>query len=483
VNITPIECRGDHRQMGESQGRACADSLARMDDALLELAGLAGDGLIGRAGKLLKPIVSKGMSLVGTRLLERALRDHYPDQYARLEGIAAGSGVPLQKLFIGPAVELLLNQVVPARACTAVAITREGSANGEPIIAKNFDYPPAGIDLYRGRISRPAGLASSLEVTAAPLAGCHEGVNEYGLAVAYNYGHFSGKATARVAITTLVQELLERCDSVDEAIEVLESRPRDGGALLMLADGGGNIASVELGPDAVDVRRGRDSDGVLVHANHAVTETMQARDVPPDTRYPRWWRPASLAGTRFHESSERRHARAQALAADAAPLDEAGLRALLADHDGGEGSDTTICRHGPYYATTCSVLLFPRRRQIAVMFGSPCTSRFVTLSLGTNRGPNQSEKRIRAEVNPDRRFGKGGAQMASYSGTVKKNDLEGGFWELHTDDGDSYQLRGGDDSLRVEGQRVEISGTLDEGGSMGIGMTGPYLDVASWKAA
>jgi hypothetical protein len=73
--------------------------------------------------------------------------------------------------------------------------------------------------------------------------------------------------------------------------------------------------------------------------------------------------------------------------------------------------------------------------------------------------------------------------MASYSGTVKKNDLEGGFWELHTDDGDSYQLRGGDDSLRVEGQRVEISGTLDEGGSMGIGMTGPYLDVASWKAA
>lgn len=72
--------------------------------------------------------------------------------------------------------------------------------------------------------------------------------------------------------------------------------------------------------------------------------------------------------------------------------------------------------------------------------------------------------------------------MASYTGTVQKNDLEGGFWELHTDDGDSYQLRGGDESLRVEGQRVVIEGTVDSGG-FGIGMTGPYLDVASWKAA
>lgn len=448
--------------MGEAQGRACAEVLARIDDALLEIAGLAGDGLIGRAGKLLKPIMSRGLSLVGTRLLEGALREHYPEQYARLEGIAAGSGRPLRELFVGPSIELLLNQVVPSRACTAIAVTREGSANGEPIIAKNFDYPPAALDHYIARISRPAGdLASSIDITAAPMAGCHEGVNDYGLAVAYNYGHFSGKALARVSITTLVQELLERCDSVDEAVEHLRGRPRDGGALLMLADGGGNIASVELGPDSLDVRDGRDSNDVLVHANHAVTETMQALDVPRDARYPRWWRPAYLAGQRFHESSERRHARAEALVDDGAPLDEAGLRALLADHgDSGEGSDLTICRHGPYYATTCSVLLFPRRRQIAVMFGSPCTSEFVTLSLS-----------------------KGGRSLATYTGTVKKNDLEGGFWELHTDDGDSYQLRGGDDNLRVEGQRVEVKGSVDGGGSMGIGMTGPYLDVSSWKAA
>jgi len=70
--------------------------------------------------------------------------------------------------------------------------------------------------------------------------------------------------------------------------------------------------------------------------------------------------------------------------------------------------------------------------------------------------------------------------MAKFSGTVKKNDLEGGFWELHAKDGKHYQLRGGDESLRVSGQTVTIEGKVDRGG-FGIGMTGPILDVSSWK--
>lgn len=71
--------------------------------------------------------------------------------------------------------------------------------------------------------------------------------------------------------------------------------------------------------------------------------------------------------------------------------------------------------------------------------------------------------------------------MAKYSGTVQKNDLEGGFWELHASDGERYQLRGGDDALRVEGLAVEIKGKVDKGG-FGIGMSGPILEVSSWSA-
>lgn len=71
--------------------------------------------------------------------------------------------------------------------------------------------------------------------------------------------------------------------------------------------------------------------------------------------------------------------------------------------------------------------------------------------------------------------------MAKIQGTVKKNDLEGGFWELIADDGEHYQLRGdAAAALCKEGQRVQIEGSVDKGG-FGIGMTGPYLDVKSWK--
>jgi hypothetical protein len=71
--------------------------------------------------------------------------------------------------------------------------------------------------------------------------------------------------------------------------------------------------------------------------------------------------------------------------------------------------------------------------------------------------------------------------MASFRGVVKKSDLEGGIWELHADDGERYQLRGGDAGLRRDGQRVAVEGVIDRGG-FGIGMTGPYLDVRSWRA-
>ena len=464
--LKAIECEGSHREMGEAQGRACADQLGRLDEALAELMAAGGGGPLAKTTQFLSPVLAGGMALIGGKLLSGALEDNYPDQHARIGGIAAGSGVPERKLYVGPAIELLLNRIAPTKACTAVAVSRDRSANGEPMIAKNFDYPRAALDHYIARFSRPNDLAQSIDVTAAPLAGSHEGINEYGLAVAYNYGHFSGKPEARVAITTLVQEVLEHCDSVDGAIEHLKRRPRAGGALLMLADGGGNIASIEISPDSVGVRVGRDCGDFLVHGNHAVTEEMQGRDVPRDARYPGWWRPKEMAGTRFHASSESRHSRAEALIEEAGAISEDTLRAIVGDHGReGLGSDLTICRHGPYYATTCSVLLFPRRREMKLMFGSPCSSEFVTLSL---EGGGQIASQ--------------GDVMKTYTGTVKKNDLEGGFWELHTDDGERYQLRGAANDLLVEGTRAKVSGAVD-GGGFGIGMTGAYLDVDSWSAA
>jgi hypothetical protein len=64
--------------------------------------------------------------------------------------------------------------------------------------------------------------------------------------------------------------------------------------------------------------------------------------------------------------------------------------------------------------------------------------------------------------------------MPKFTGTVRRNDLEGGFYELHTDDGAVFRLEGGAD-LQA-GRRVVVHGKVDAGG-FGIHMTGPSLKV------
>jgi hypothetical protein len=71
--------------------------------------------------------------------------------------------------------------------------------------------------------------------------------------------------------------------------------------------------------------------------------------------------------------------------------------------------------------------------------------------------------------------------MPKLKGTIRRNDLEGGFWELVSDSGEHYQLRGAAGDLCQDGQRVEVEGKVDKD-AFGIGMSAPYLDVKSWTA-
>jgi hypothetical protein len=59
--------------------------------------------------------------------------------------------------------------------------------------------------------------------------------------------------------------------------------------------------------------------------------------------------------------------------------------------------------------------------------------------------------------------------MATFSGTIRKNDLEGGFFELKTDSGETYRLEGADGV--ADGDKVEVEGDVESGG-FGIHMTG-----------
>lgn len=65
------------------------------------------------------------------------------------------------------------------------------------------------------------------------------------------------------------------------------------------------------------------------------------------------------------------------------------------------------------------------------------------------------------------------------AGRVKRVALAGVTWQLIADDGKKYQLDGGDDGLRVDGQAVVVEGELGRG-RVSIGMSAPILVVSSY---
>jgi hypothetical protein len=66
------------------------------------------------------------------------------------------------------------------------------------------------------------------------------------------------------------------------------------------------------------------------------------------------------------------------------------------------------------------------------------------------------------------------------TGTIRRTELEGGHWVLHTDGGDKYQLTGEIAGVK-DGMRAEVEGKIDKQ-AMGFGMVGPHFAVQKLKA-
>ena len=83
---------------------------------------------------------------------------------------------------------------------------------------------------------------------------------------------------------------------------------------------------------------------------------------------------------RLHESSEHRLARAQELLQGASEVNEDIMVRILRDH-GKENrpSELTICRHHQVSSTLRSVLFYPSRRTIKVLYGNPCQNEYTEL--------------------------------------------------------------------------------------------------------
>jgi predicted choloylglycine hydrolase len=137
---------------------------------------------------------------------------------------------------------------------------------------RNYDFSPV---LYDGFFSllQPQNAYATAGYNLQAI-GRHDGVNEHGLVAGLHFVSNDGYSVGLSAWTS-IRMLLDTCETVEEAIRLLEEIPHSACYNFSLGDEKGNIAVVEASPDKMLVRR---DEALLTCVNHFQMEGLQMKN-------------------------------------------------------------------------------------------------------------------------------------------------------------------------------------------------------------
>lgn len=161
----------------------------------------------------------------------RDLGRFFPHHAERMQGISLGARVP----------EVALAAELAALLAGDVGLA--AAAGG--LVARSIGFAPSALVL---RASAPDNDYRSLELAPAASPAAWIGVNEHGLAATATALPAAQSSLAGCAAPAqlLVQDVLQRFDSVDKALDWALRRPAGGHASLLLADATGRVGAVEI---------------------------------------------------------------------------------------------------------------------------------------------------------------------------------------------------------------------------------------------
>ena len=225
-----------------------------------------------------------------------------------MEGIARGAGRPFSEILaLNARTEVLPPSFLTgadAGECTAIAVEPSASATGATLLAQNWDWVGSQREAMIILRVRESGDAGCLTLTEAGML-AKIGFNSLGLGVCLNIlrSVFDG-GHAGIPVHVLLRALLKR-SSVRDAIAFCSTLSFGGSSNILLADRGGECASLEFSPEGMRVVRGE--GGTLCHTNHFLhpeAAGWQARHVPNLSTIPRLDRARQLAASRAKHDIE-----------------------------------------------------------------------------------------------------------------------------------------------------------------------------------
>lgn len=322
--MTVLHLTGTHYEQGVQQGSAMAAQIARNWAQIRDLIGR----LIGGRDDWYR-------GLLATNRRHIACVD--PDTLEELEGIAAGSGLPLDDVqAMNLPIYMSLRRARITEECSVYAVGSQATRDGCTYLVKTRDQPVDQFQFDHVVLHRNYTTGESLvEVNAAGIiTNPGNGMNDAGLAVG------TAGSWSRERMTVNLKELgeahsqpdmhflLRNAGSIAEAHRVLASTPRLAGMNIVVADSSGAVATVEVTAD--DALLTRAESGIAALTNHYVHPDLQWANDPPEQN------PSSH--TRYHTITgflDRRRG----------SITSRDLTRLSMDH--AHGPQDSVCRHSP----------------------------------------------------------------------------------------------------------------------------------------
>ena len=197
--------------------------------------------------------------------VERRLGATFPDTLEEAHGIADGAGVAAADA-LALSVCSDLSGKLPSW-CSLVAVPGPDGT----LVGKNLDTTPAMLALQVVERLEPAGRLAFVHVTTAGAMWTDGGVNAAGLALV-NASLAASRADPQgVPDGILARELLARCATVSDAVELAgRFSTRTLGENMLVADADGRIAVIEKLPGGQAVREGQ----AVAACNHVISREL-----------------------------------------------------------------------------------------------------------------------------------------------------------------------------------------------------------------
>jgi isopenicillin-N N-acyltransferase like protein len=346
---------GSHAEMGRQIGEHFRGQIVDLSQLVLDRFNKGSDSPI--SWEQAETVARRSFSRVG---------EYFPDTLDELQGTADASGVPVERLMVLNARNMLGDTT---EGCTSIMVSAGSAESGKGFAGQNWDNDPA-MAPFSAVITRQGTSKASFTSWLQPGVVAYMGFNSAGIGICMNA--LNGPSdTSGLPWYFFVRAILES-NSIKEAVSAVELAPRalTANAAMITSQGPLNL---EITPGSVESIQA-DSTGMLVHTNHCVHPLLVSNnDDFSDRIYGQSFdrRDRGLAMLQERSNSGR------------VSLDDA--KALLSDHD---GFPTSICRHPNDHPITgwqtsvISIILEPEENRMHVSNGNPCENEYEIYNAG-----------------------------------------------------------------------------------------------------